>query len=66
MGLVLRLVEVDEQCVFLKDTLYSLLTSGSGPPKIPPSLELSKKKPLKPLKATMTAPWNLAVMPSGP
>jgi len=60
-----RLKEVDEQCYFLKDTLYSILTSrGSSGIQVPP---LPGKKPLKPLKGTpsATAPWNTAIMPSG-
>ena len=61
-----RLAEVDEQCSFLKDTLYSLVASSTGlagPPKAPPS-----KKFLKPVKASgrhaaASVPWNAAVLP---
>ena len=63
--LTARLKEVDEQCYFLKDTLYSLLTVGSGKDGLPkaPSMATSKK-PLRPLKAAFTAPWN-SVAPGG-
>jgi len=64
-----RLQEAEEQCFFLKDTLYSILTSRSSTGmQVPP---LTSKKPLKPLKGTpssverSTAPWNTAIMPSG-
>lgn len=56
-SLAARLKEVDEQCFFLKDTLYSLLTVGSGKDGMPKAPAVSKK-PLRPLKAALTAPWN--------
>ena len=63
LHLATRLKEVDEQCFFLKDTLYSLLAVSSGKdglPKVPPG----SKKPLRPLKAALTAPWS-SVAPGG-
>ena len=54
-----RLKEVDEQCFFLKDTLYSLLTVGAGKDGMPKTQAIAaSKKPLKPLKAALTAPWS--------
>ena len=62
-----QLVKLDEQCLFLKDTLYSIFTTaasgGGGPPRPPPSMS---SKRLKPLKAVAQAPaWNTAVLPPG-
>ena len=58
-ALTARLQNVDEQCFFLKDTLYSLLTVGAGKDGMPKTQAIAaSKKPLKPLKAALTAPWS--------
>ena len=62
--LAARLAAVDEQCFFLKDALYSVLSSAGGPPKVPPPMGSKLQKGLRPLK-TPTAPWNTSVMPPG-
>ena len=62
-----RLREVDETCVFLKDTLYSILTARSASN----GLSVPSTKALKPLKAHSarrigdSAPWTSAMMPGG-
>lgn len=58
-----QLADSEEQVAYLKEMLYSMLTSGQSGPIKPPA---SKKilKPIKPTRSTPATPWNLAADPA--
>ena len=69
-----RFAELEEQCFFLKETLYSLLSSRTNPIHAI-AVPSTKKAELRPLKAHSArrvgdapapAPWNTTLPEKGP